>query len=1214
LIILYSIHVSLLFLLKFEFLTKSLTKLFNKVMLKKTFTLKLFTLLIAFVSLAFIQVNAQTVVSGTIKDAKTSEQLVGVSVQIKGKVIGTVSDVKGKFEFTTATPLPFTLAVTSIGYKSQEIEVKSANTPLNISLEDQDIMGQEVVVSASRVEESVMKSPVSVEKLDLRAIRETAAPSFYDAIANMKGVDMTTQGLLFKSINMRGFGATGNPRTVQMIDGMDNGAPGLNFPVDNIVGMPELDVESVEILPGAASALYGPNAINGLVLMNSKSPFLYQGLSTAIKTGIMNESKRLKPTTPFYDLSIRYAKAYNNKTAFKINLSYIGAKDWEANNFTNANLGGVQDGTRGKGVNSDYDGVNIYGDEVQASFQSVFDGLTGASSPLTDAQKTGLKGLNTAGLLPLGSTISRTGFYERDLVDYNTKSFKTNLALHHRLNEKVTFIAQANFGTGTTVYTGAARYSLRNFNIGQYKLELKGDNFNVRAYTTQERSGQSYASGLSAVAMLNEIKGGGLGLTNGHQIWFGEYVGAFAAARGAGQTEEAAHLTARATADKGLPATGSDALIKLADKFNSKNISEGGGAFADASNLYHAEGYYNFKNQVKFLDLSVGANVRQYQLRSNGTLFADQKDGRKGTIAINEFGGFVQAGKSMFNDHFKLTGSIRYDKNQNFDGQFTPRIGGVFTFGQHNFRLSYQSGFRIPTTQNQYIDLKTASGTLIGGLPEFDSRYNLSKGITSVVLSDFGKKGLNSIYLTPAAIDKAKIEAATYATAAVNSNLSLITAGVTAVATPLITAGVNAAISAQVTAGVNAAITAQATPLITAGINAAIKKGVVDAVTAAITKQVTDGVTTAVTAQVTAAIAAGQVAEAAKAATITAGIAQALPAQLDAALKANLETAVTAQLPAALAANFKPAFDAELKKALETNFKPAFDVEFKKAVDANFKTAFDAELKKAIQGEVDKQIVGATAKVLPAYALANLPKYQVKALQPERIQSYEIGYKGLWGKKFFIDAYQYWSKYTNFIGGTSIVVPDASKPTAAPGLPVETLVTSASSRFGYSRPSNTGAEIKVQGWATNVNYTMGKGYNIGGNMAFNKLSGFTSTPEQQYAGFNTPKYRYNLSFGKRLGSGDKIGFNLNLRHQDSFTWESSFVQPTTTSNTSFTNTVVPKITNLDAQVSFKLSAAKSILKVGATNIGSKPYFQAFGSAMVGSMYYVSINYDELFNK
>jgi iron complex outermembrane recepter protein len=192
-----------------------------------------------------------------------------------------------------------------------------------------------------------------------------------------------------------------------------------------------------------------------------------------------------------------------------------------------------------------------------------------------------------------------------------------------------------------------------------------------------------------------------------------------------------------------------------------------------------------------------------------------------------------------------------------------------------------------------------------------------------------------------------------------------------------------------------------------------------------------------------------------------------------------------------------------------------------------------------------------------------------------------------------------------------VVVPTAA---AGPGLPIESGVGSASTRLAYSRPSNTSAIIKVKGWAANMNYTLGKGYNVGGNVAYNELTGFTVTPEMQYAGFNTPKYRYNLNFGKRLGSGDKIGFNVNLRHQDSFLWESSFVTPTTTSNTSFSNTTVPKINNLDAQISFKLSAAKSILKVGANNLGSKPYFQAFGSAMVGSTYYVTISYDELFNR
>jgi iron complex outermembrane receptor protein len=1049
-------------------------------------------------------VFAQTKVSGTITDAVTKEPLIGVSVQVKGKVIGTITDTKGNFSFSTSTPPPFTLLITSVGYESQELSVSGSNAAINISLNEQSILGQEVVVAASRVEETVLRSPVAVEKMDIRAIRESTSPSFYDALANMKGIDMTTQGLLFKSINMRGFGSTGNPRTVQMIDGMDNQAPGLNFPVDNIVGMPELDVESVEVLPGAASALYGPNAINGLILMNSKSPFLYQGLSAALKTGVMSASNRQTATTPFYDLSLRYAKAFNDKFAFKINLAYIGAKDWEATNYTNLNLGGLENGARGAGVDTDYDGMNVYGDEVQANMTTVANGLVAA----------GLLPAAAAGLVPANTNVSRTGYLERDMLDYNTKSFKTNIALHYRINEKVELIGQVNYGYGTTAYTGTGRYSLRNFNLTQAKLELRGDNFTLRAYTTQERSGQSYFAGLTAVNMLNEIKP--------HATWFGTYVGAFVQARGGGMAEAQAHLAARAAADQGMPQPGTAAYDALLDKYREKAIVDGGGAFLDKTNLYHAEGVYNFKNQVKFIDLLAGANFRSYQLRSNGTLFADKKDGRDGTININEYGAFVQASKSLFKDHFKLSASIRYDKNQNFEGQFTPRISGVATFGDHNIRVSYQSGFRIPTTQNQYIDLKTPSGTLIGGLPEFNARYNLSNGIALPVLNDFSANPTK--YITADVLAKAQA----YATAAV-----------TAQATPALTAAINAAILQQVTAGV----------------------------TAAITQQVTAGVT----AQVNAAVQAGQIPAAAAPAAIQAGIAQTLPG----ALAQNLQPGINATLPGALAANFQPAFNAELQKILVLN------------------------------------VPGVTQQVVPAFALATLPKYSAKALQPERIQSIEVGYKGLIAKKLFVDAYYYTSTYRNFIGGVSVVVPTAA---AGPGLPIESGVGSATTRLGYSRPANTTEEIKVNGWAIGLNYSLVKGFFINANIANNELKKFVPSAEQQYAGFNTPDYRYNLGFGKRIGSGDKFGFNINFKHQNDFVWQASFNQPTTTGIASFTNTTVPAVNNIDAQVSMKIPSMKSIIKIGGTNIGGKPYIQAYGSALVGSMYYVALSFDELLNK
>jgi len=992
--------------------------------------------------LAFGQ-DASTKVGGKVTDATTKEGLVGVSIQVKGKVIGTITDANGNFELTTTTLPPFTLLVTSVGYETQEVAVSGNQTNITISLAEQAIMGQEVIVSASRVEESVMQSPVAVERMDIRDIRNTAAASFYDGLANLKGIDLTTQGLLFKSINMRGFGSTGNPRTVQMIDGMDNSAPGLNFPLDNMVGIPELDLESVDVLPGAASALYGPNAINGLILMNSKSPFLYQGVSAVVKTGVMSASNRDEKVTPFYDATIRYAKAFNNKFAFKVNLSYIQAKDWQATDYTNLNVGGVQDGTRGAGVKSDYDGQNIYGDEVQANLKTVGQALVNAKLLPAEA----------LALLP-NANVSRTGYLEKDLVDYNTKSFKANMALHYRINDKIEAVGQVNYGYGTTIYTGTGRYSLRNFNLTQAKLELRADNFTVRAYTTQERSGDSYLAGLVGIAMLNEFKS--------HTVWFGQYAGAFAAARGQGLPEEQAYVAARNAADQGMPTPGSETFNASLDKWRGTPISQGGGNFLDKTNLYHAEGVYNFKNQIKVVDLLVGANVRQYQLRSEGTLFADTKDGRDGTIGITEYGAFAQASKSIFQDHLKLTGSLRYDKNQNFDGQFTPRVSAVTTFGSHNIRLSYQSGFRIPTTQNQYIDLVTPNAILIGGLPEFNSRYNLQNGIL--------RQNLDAKVIAQyAALPAVQAQAQAYATAAI---------------TQQVTAGVTAAVNAAVAAG-----QIPNNPQVIAG---AIQQG------------------------------------------------------------------VAAQLPGALAANAP----------------------------------------------------GVIAQVLPAFATAAIPKYQAPALKPERIASYEIGYKGIIAQKLFVDAYYYFSQYTNFIGSTVILVPTAP---AAPGLPIESGVSSASTRIAYARPANTNEQINVQGFAISADYSLNKGYFIGANMANNELNRFVPTPEQQYAGFNTPKNRYNFKFGRRIGTNNQIGFNVSFRHQDAFVWESGFVQPTTTTVPLFGNTTVKAINNLDAQVSFKVPSIKSIVKVGGTNLGGKPYVQAFGSAAIGSMYYVSLTFDQLLN-
>jgi outer membrane receptor protein involved in Fe transport len=707
----------------------------------------------AFIFLLGFATMAQTKLAGNVRDAASKEALIGVSISVKGKVIGTITDAKGDFALSTSTTVPFTLAVSMVGYERQEIVVSSSNLKINISLKEQATLGQDVIVSASRIQESVLQSPVTIEKMDIRAIRESAAPSFYDALRNLKGVETSTQSVSFSSINMRGFNSNGNVRVVQLIDGMDNQAPGLNFSVGNIVGISELDLEGLELLPGASSALYGPNALNGIILMNSKSPFLYQGLSAQVKLGAMSAPNRPEATTPYSDIAIRYAKAINNKWAYKVNFNTLSAEDWQSTDYRDQSLlNGTRLGPGSRMGNLAYNGVSIFGDETNVEMlSSLTPLLRDPTSPLT----AGINQISraTGGLLSpaaiLGyivpkASISREGYKESDLASYANRNMKFNAALHYRFNDDVELILQGSYGSGTTLYTGADRYSIKNFSMGQYKAELKGSNFFLRAYTTQENSGDAYATGTLG-QLVNEA-------AKPSTIWYPTYFSTFAGAAltnfgtvlqttlaqtgnptaaigNAIATTQANfanyHAAARLTADGGTRLVPGTAGFNAAVEAIKNRALPAGAKFIDKSALYHYEGMYNFTEKLnKKLEVILGASYRVYALNSQGSLFALKADGTE--FSINEFGGYIQVGKKMFADHFKLTGSMRYDKNENFEGQFSPRLTGVLTQGRSNFRASYQTGFRIPTTQDQYINLNTPSARLLGGLPVVQDRYKLS--------------------------------------------------------------------------------------------------------------------------------------------------------------------------------------------------------------------------------------------------------------------------------------------------------------------------------------------------------------------------------------------------------------------------------------------------------------------------------------------------------
>ncbi|MGY4385401.1 outer membrane receptor protein involved in Fe transport [Pedobacter sp. UYP24] len=740
--------------------------------MSKTFTKAVFTLLILCVTVVFAQAQSVTI-SGLVIDKATNEPMPGVGITIKGKTSGTATNNNGRYSFTTTEKAPFTIVVTYVGYTSIEKEISMSTGNLDFQLESAAILGQEVVVSASRTPERILESPVSVERMGQSVLRELPTPSFYDALTNMKGVEVSAQSLTFKSVNTRGFNSNGNTRFNQYVDGMDNQAPGLNFSVGNIIGVNDLDLDNVELLPGASSALYGAGGINGTMLMSSKSPFAYQGPSFQFKTGINHVNDNNTGNQEYKQLDVRLAKAWNNRFALKGTFSFLQAKDWQADNYSNFDRASRTFKAGDRASDPAYDGINVYGDESGQNMRSVVSqsiepavraGILAASGGLFNpktvldnvpagasyAQYLGFInanvpaalrpavsgkylpfyfGLANPGVLP-NQTVTRTGYNESALVDYNTQSLKASGSAHYKLSSTVEAIAQANWGTGTSVYTGSDRYSLRNFSIGQYKLELKGEDFFLRGYTTQERSGDSYISSILG-SFINEA---GKKSTD----WYPQYIGTYIGSKLANPaiTDAQAHAAARATADQGRLIPGTPQFEAAKSNLTNSTIASGVGAkFNDKTNLYHYEGMYNFSNVLNnVVELQVGSSYRIYQLRSGGTIFDDLN----GQIDIKEYGAFAQLGKKLLDDKLKLTVAGRYDKNSNFEGRFTPRVTGVFTVApNNNIRVSYQTGYRNPTTQNQYIDLSVAGGLqrLIGGLPGSLNKYGLlttNKGYTDV--------------------------------------------------------------------------------------------------------------------------------------------------------------------------------------------------------------------------------------------------------------------------------------------------------------------------------------------------------------------------------------------------------------------------------------------------------------------------------------------------
>ncbi len=676
-----------------------------------------------------VQLATAQSISGRITDATTGEGLPGSAVVLLDQSNGTITDDDGRFELSVKS-FPVTVTVSHVGYIDKEVTWQTAGSKTISISEDAEAL-KEVVVKQIRVTEKRKESALTVESMGPREIEEALTPTFYESLGNLKGVDLITASLGFRVVNTRGFNSTSPVRSLQLIDGVDNQSPGLNFSLGNFLGASDLDVRQVDIIAGASSSFYGPNAFNGVILMETKDPFKDQGFTAQGKFGERNLG----------ELSFRFADVIKNKKgeekfAYKINVFGLRANDWEATNYSPTSNSNQDENNPGR-----YDAINVYGDEVTSANNNFDNGPGKYSSP------------------GLGEYY-RSGYRENELTNYRTENFKLNTAVHYKTGKEAQLIYAFNVGGGNTVYQGDNRYALRDIRFWQNRLEWrKDDKFFIRAYMTKEDAGNSYDLVSTAIALNDSAYSNSQWNSNYSGLWdllykstienwegFPRYDFSIPVDQWAAQFYDpfisqqvwqdsltVIHQQLLAIVDESAGGGKAARFVPGTQRFDSmvsvitaQKFNQGGTRFFDRSALYHAHAEYIFdegflkKNHMRIV---TGANIRQYRPDSDGTIFRDTGDVR---ITNREFGFYGGVEKKAFGERLKLNLTTRVDKNQNFDYLFSPALSAVFKYDQKNiFRLSFSSAIRNPTLSDQYLYYNVGRALLIGNLDGYDSLVTL---------------------------------------------------------------------------------------------------------------------------------------------------------------------------------------------------------------------------------------------------------------------------------------------------------------------------------------------------------------------------------------------------------------------------------------------------------------------------------------------------------
>ncbi len=266
-------------------------------------------------------------ISGTVTDSSHAV-LAGTQVSVIGTRLNAVSDGSGHYSIGGIPAGTYDVRIQRIGQRARVISgvvVKAGeDTRVDASLATVPLSLGGMVVSASRRAEKITDAPATITRIDAAAIANTVGNSFAPALKEVKGIDFIQVGVTSVAINARGFNSAFNNRMLMMEDNRIAVLPENGLPVGVFTPTAKVDLAGVEVLVGPGSALYGPDASNGVLTLGTKDPREFPGTILEAAGGARS----------FVDVQGRQAGLFSGGSfGYKLSGEYQQAKDFENKNI-----------------------------------------------------------------------------------------------------------------------------------------------------------------------------------------------------------------------------------------------------------------------------------------------------------------------------------------------------------------------------------------------------------------------------------------------------------------------------------------------------------------------------------------------------------------------------------------------------------------------------------------------------------------------------------------------------------------------------------------------------------------------------------------------------------------------------------------------------------------------------------------------------------------